>query len=57
MNQKAWIVVKSPRFSHLDGHTICWGACIWCEPVLSPTNRQTKSSEMTCDIQFSARWR
>jgi len=25
------------------------------KPEISPTNRQTKSSEKTCDIQFSAR--
>jgi len=25
MKQKAWIVVKSPRFSHLGGYAICSG--------------------------------
>jgi len=31
MEQKAWIEVKSPRFSRLGGYAICWGDGIWCE--------------------------
>jgi hypothetical protein len=38
---KAWIDLKSPRFSYLNNDTIYWGWGIWCE-IFDTSNESAK---------------
>jgi hypothetical protein len=51
MNQKAWIDVKSPRFSYLQPIQYLVVMEFRAKPLLSPTYMQNKPPEKIADIR------